>query len=54
MQSLGGTLGGHYTACVKNANGKWYEFNDTMVNEISEDKIISVKSYCFFYRKKNR
>lgn len=48
----GGSMGGHYTAYIKNANNKWYEFNDTIVNEINEDKLISEKSYCFFYRKK--
>lgn len=50
----GGTGGGHYTSYVKVENGKWYEFNDTIVREINEEKIISNKSYCFFYRKKNR
>ena len=48
----GGVSGGHYTSYVKNANGKWYEFNDTRVNEIAESHVISQKSYCFFYRKK--
>ena len=48
----GGVSGGHYTCYVKNANGKWYEFNDTRVNEIAESSVISQKSYCFFYRKK--
>lgn len=48
----GGSMGGHYTAYIKNANNKWYEFNDTIVNEINEDNLISEKSYCFFYRKK--
>ena len=48
----GSVLGGHYTSYVKNANGKWYEFNDTRVNEITEASVISQKSYCFFYRKK--
>ena len=48
----GGSLGGHYTACVKNANGKWYTFNDTNVSEITDTDIISKQSYCFFYRKK--
>ena len=47
----GGPLGGHYTAYVKNANGKWYEFNDTNVNEIKEENVISQRSYCLFYRK---
>lgn len=48
----GGVLGGHYTSHIKNANGKWYDFNDTSVKEIPENKVISHKSYCFFYRKK--
>lgn len=49
--SGGGGGGGHYTAYIKNANGKWYNFNDTMVREIPENKIISALSYCLFYRK---
>jgi ubiquitin carboxyl-terminal hydrolase 8 len=50
----GGVLGGHYTSYIKNANGKWYHFNDTSVNEVSLiDSIISQKAYCLFYRKKN-
>jgi len=49
--SGGGGGGGHYTAYIKNANGKWYSFNDTMVNEIPENKVISAMSYCLFYRK---
>tara|TARA_Y200000002_G_C22664995_1_gene657584 strand:+ start:376 stop:1419 length:1044 start_codon:yes stop_codon:yes gene_type:complete len=48
----GGTMGGHYFAFVKNANGKWYLFNDTMVTEIkNSDNIITPKAYCLFYRK---
>jgi ubiquitin C-terminal hydrolase len=49
----GGTSGGHYTCSIKNANGKWYEINDTFINEINDNKVISIKSYCFFFRKKN-
>lgn len=51
---LGGMQGGHYTCSIRNANGRWYEFNDTHVTEISPEQVISNKSYCFFYRKKNR
>jgi ubiquitin carboxyl-terminal hydrolase 8 len=50
----GGVSGGHYTAYVKNANGKWYHFNDTSVAEVGiVESIISPKAYCLFYRKKN-
>jgi ubiquitin C-terminal hydrolase len=49
----GSTMGGHYTAYVKNANGKWYHFNDTSVSELgSAEQVISAKAYVLFYRKK--
>lgn len=49
----GGPMGGHYTSYVKNANGKWYHFNDTSVSEVSIiNSIVSPKAYCLFYRKK--
>jgi len=50
----GGVMGGHYTSYVKNANGKWYHFNDTSVSEVGlSESIISPKAYVLFYRKKN-
>jgi ubiquitin carboxyl-terminal hydrolase 8 len=50
----GGVMGGHYTAYVKNANGKWYHYNDTSVSEVGlTESIISPKAYVLFYRKKN-
>ncbi len=49
----GSVFGGHYTASIRNANGKWYSFNDATITEIKdESKLISPKAYCFFYRKK--
>lgn len=47
----GSVLGGHYTSFVKNANDKWYHYNDTSVIEIQENQILTSKAYCFFYRK---
>jgi len=49
----GGLLGGHYTAHVKNANGKWYHFNDTQVTEVAtlEHSIVTPKAYVLFYRR---
>ncbi len=49
---MGGVHGGHYTAHVKNANNKWYLFNDTQVSEIKEENVVGINAYCFFYRKK--
>lgn len=49
----GSVLGGHYTSFVKNANGKWYHYNDTNVSEVKIDEQIKTpKAYCFFYRKR--
>ena len=50
----GSSLGGHYTSMVKTANDKWYNFNDTLINEISETNVINPNTYCLFYRKKNK
>ena len=50
----GNVLGGHYTGYVKNASGKWYEFNDTRVTLITNPNVvISPRAYCLFYRKKS-
>lgn len=49
----GSVLGGHYTSYVKNANDKWYHYNDTSVTEqVLTQQIISPRAYCFFYRKR--
>lgn len=49
----GSSLGGHYTSFVKNANDKWYHYNDTSVSEVLNiNEIVTPKAYCFFYRKK--
>ena len=51
---FGGSLGGHYTAYIKNANGNWYHYDDTTITEISDNNLLSSQSYCLFYRKKNK
>ena len=53
VNHMGGTSGGHYYSYVKNANGKWYNFNDTNVAELKIFDLISPKAYLLFYIKKN-
>lgn len=49
----GSALGGHYTSVVKNANGKWYHFNDSLVSEMNINiHNLYSKAYVLFYRKK--
>ena len=50
---LGGTLGGHYTSFVKNAENKWIHFDDERIEMIdNENSLITPNAYCLFYRKK--
>jgi ubiquitin C-terminal hydrolase len=48
---MGNIFGGHYTSYVKK-QGVWYHINDEKVSVLKEN-VISPKSYCLFYRKKN-
>jgi ubiquitin carboxyl-terminal hydrolase 8 len=50
----GNTMGGHYTAFVKNAEKKWVHYNDEQVHILLNNSIIKTNNaYCLFYRKKN-
>jgi ubiquitin carboxyl-terminal hydrolase 8 len=50
---IGGIMGGHYYAYIKNENNKWYNFNDSDISEINDISTLTTPSaYCFFYRKK--
>jgi ubiquitin C-terminal hydrolase len=51
INHTGGIYGGHYTSYIKNANKKWYHYNDNIVKEASAQEICSTKSYCLFYRR---
>jgi ubiquitin carboxyl-terminal hydrolase 8 len=51
---IGGVLGGHYTAFVKNTENQWLHYNDSNVEIISSStNIITPMAYCLFYSKKN-
>jgi hypothetical protein len=42
---------GHYTAVCK-INENWYEFNDKIIKEYEEEKIVNSDAYILFYRRK--
>jgi ubiquitin C-terminal hydrolase len=50
IHHTGNTDGGHYFTSIKNANNKWYIFNDTQISECDNDFLIKY-AYCLFYRK---
>jgi len=50
---MGGVMGGHYTSFVKNSENIWLHYNDTIVERIEVQKLITPTAYCLFYRKKS-
>lgn len=45
--------GGHYNAICKNIDGKWYNYDDSFVSNISALDINNRAAYILFYRKKS-
>jgi ubiquitin carboxyl-terminal hydrolase 8 len=48
---IGGANSGHYFSYCKCKDGNWYEFNDSNVSKISNEKLITSSAYCLFYKK---
>lgn len=50
-----GTVGGgHYTSFAKHEiSGKWFEFDDQLVTEVSPEVVQNCEAYVLFYRKSN-
>lgn len=48
---IGGLQGGHYTAFVRNANDKWYHFNDRSISLVKSKQIVTPKAYALWFRK---
>ena len=48
---MGGCSGGHYFAYCKNADSKWYKFDDNVVSTSAdlEKRVVSPMAYCLFY-----
>jgi ubiquitin C-terminal hydrolase len=51
---IGNEFTGHYTSYIKNANGNWYNYNDTNVIPLDENDVVSINAYCLFYRKQSK
>lgn len=49
----GNVGGGHYTTNIKNGNGRWYNYNDTIIKELPLNKIVGNKNYCLVYQLMN-
>jgi ubiquitin carboxyl-terminal hydrolase 4/11/15 len=49
---FGGLGGGHYTAYCKHRDGKWYQYDDSHVSEVSSESVKTRSAYVLFYKKK--
>ncbi|GAB0089071.1 Ubiquitin carboxyl-terminal hydrolase [Sergentomyia squamirostris] len=49
---MGSTGGGHYVALCKHPQtGKWHEFDDNIVRDVTESSLISSSAYLLFYER---
>jgi ubiquitin C-terminal hydrolase len=49
---IGGVMGGHYTAFVRNSTNQWMHYNDSNVEILpSASSVLTPMAYCLFYRK---
>ena len=48
-QHFGWSIGGHYTAFIKN-NEQWYDFDDETVSKINDNKLVTNNAYLLFYK----
>ncbi|GBG26337.1 Ubiquitin carboxyl-terminal hydrolase, putative [Hondaea fermentalgiana] len=54
VDHTGSLGGGHYIAKTKSSiNGKWYNFDDRIITEISEEEAVSSRAYLLFYVRKD-
>lgn len=58
VQHMGSLNGGHYISYTQNPiNNLWYEYNDSSVQQIPNDKLASEiensRSYILFYKRKS-
>uniref|UniRef100_A0A8C3WWU3 ubiquitinyl hydrolase 1 n=1 Tax=Catagonus wagneri TaxID=51154 RepID=A0A8C3WWU3_9CETA len=50
----GSLQGGHYTAYCRNSlDGQWYSYDDSTVEPLLEDEVITRGAYILFYQKRN-
>ncbi|BFZ59661.1 hypothetical protein YB2330_000675 [Saitoella coloradoensis] len=54
VNHFGGLGGGHYTSYTKNFHdGKFYNFDDSHVSPVDEDRIVTPAAYLLFYRRRS-
>jgi ubiquitin C-terminal hydrolase len=47
---IGSLNSGHYFSYVKNTNGNWYKYDDTIVSQMDKSDVVDNSAYCLFYQ----
>ncbi|OMJ82294.1 hypothetical protein SteCoe_17075 [Stentor coeruleus] len=52
IQHMGGVNGGHYVSYCKNfKNNNWYEYDDLLTRQITEQELLEKEAYILFYQR---
>lgn len=54
VNHVGGSGGGHYYSFIRNSDGNWYKYNDSIITTMNHTRLVSENAYCIFYRKKTQ
>ncbi|CAI9266423.1 unnamed protein product [Lactuca saligna] len=49
VDTMNDAFSGHYVCYVKNHHNRWFKFNDTMVNEVDLQHVLTKGAYMLFY-----
>ncbi|XP_023743060.2 sterol 3-beta-glucosyltransferase UGT80A2 [Lactuca sativa] len=49
VDTMNDAFSGHYVCYVKNHHNQWFKFNDTMVNEVDLQHVLTKGAYMLFY-----
>jgi ubiquitin C-terminal hydrolase len=52
VNHTGGPGGGHYYSFIRNSDGNWYKYNDSVITTMLHSRLVTDNAYCLFYRKK--
>lgn len=46
---IGSVNTGHYIVIIKNGNGQWLKFDDSVISLISQEEVVKANAYLLFY-----
>ncbi|ODV70224.1 cysteine proteinase [Hyphopichia burtonii NRRL Y-1933] len=49
VSHIGSVNTGHYIVMIKNGDGKWFRFDDSVISIVSQDEVMNTNAYLLFY-----